>query len=73
MLVQYGLFSTMTDGSISITPRGGFVLAQSVERCGLHRRLALRVVGALGPYPGRLVLGFFLAATSVVLDARKAE
>ena len=44
---------------------GGFVLAQSVERCGLHRRLALRVVGALGPYPGRLVLGFFLAATCV--------
>ncbi len=25
VLVQYGLFSTMTDGSISITPRGGFV------------------------------------------------
>ena len=44
---------------------GGFVLAQSVERCGLHRRVALRVVGALGPYPGRLVLGFFLAATCV--------
>ncbi len=26
VLVQYGLFTTMTDGSISITPRGGFVL-----------------------------------------------
>jgi hypothetical protein len=26
VLVQYGLFSTMTDGSIAITPRGGFVL-----------------------------------------------
>lgn len=44
---------------------GGFVLAQAVERCGLHRRLALRVVSALGPYPRRLVLGFFLAATCV--------
>lgn len=44
---------------------GGFVLAQAVERCGLHRRIALRVVGALGPYPRRLVLGFFLAATCV--------
>lgn len=44
---------------------GGFVLAQCIERCGLHRRLALRVVGALGPYPRRLVLGFFLAATLV--------
>jgi sodium-dependent dicarboxylate transporter 2/3/5 len=44
---------------------GGFVLAQAVERCGLHRRIALRVVAALGPYPRRLVLGFFLAATFV--------
>jgi sodium-dependent dicarboxylate transporter 2/3/5 len=44
---------------------GGFVLAQAVERCGLHRRVALRVVAALGPYPRRLVLGFFLAATAV--------
>ena len=44
---------------------GGFVQAQAVERCGLHRRLALRIVGALGPYPRRLVLGFFLAATCV--------
>lgn len=44
---------------------GGFVLAQAVERCSLHRRLALRVVGSLGPYPRRLVMGFFLAATLV--------
>ena len=42
---------------------GGFVLAQAVERCGLHRRTALGIVAALGPHPRRLVLGFFLAAT----------
>ncbi|MCB9877369.1 MAG: SLC13/DASS family transporter [Planctomycetes bacterium] len=42
---------------------GGFVLAQAVERCGLHRRLALRLTARLGPYPRRLVLGFCLAAT----------
>lgn len=42
---------------------GGFVLAMAVERAGLHRRLALRLVAALGPHPSRLVLGFFLAAT----------
>ena len=42
---------------------GGFVLAQAVERCGLHRRLALGIVGRLGPYPRRLVLGFALSAT----------
>jgi sodium-dependent dicarboxylate transporter 2/3/5 len=44
---------------------GGFVLAQAVERCGLHRRAALRIVGALGPNPRRLVFGFMLAATAV--------
>lgn len=44
---------------------GGFVLAQAVERAGLHRRLALRIVGALGPHPRRLVTGFFFAATLV--------
>ena len=42
---------------------GGFVLAQAVERCGLHRRMALKIVAALGPYPRRLVLGFCLSAT----------
>lgn len=42
---------------------GGFVLAQAVERCGLHRRVALGIVGRLGPYPRRLVLGFALSAT----------
>ena len=26
VLVQYGLFSTLTNGSVSVTPRGGFVL-----------------------------------------------
>jgi sodium-dependent dicarboxylate transporter 2/3/5 len=44
---------------------GGFVLAMGFERAGLHRRIALRVVAALGPYPSRLVMGFFLAATLV--------
>jgi sodium-dependent dicarboxylate transporter 2/3/5 len=44
---------------------GGFVLAMAVERSALHRRLALRVVATLGPYPRRLVLGFFLAATCI--------
>jgi hypothetical protein len=29
VLVQYGLFSTLTDGNVSLTPRGGFVLQMS--------------------------------------------
>ena len=41
---------------------GGFVLALAIERCGLHRRLALRVIALLGLDARRLVLGFLAAA-----------
>jgi len=44
---------------------GGFVLAMAVERSALHRRLALRVAATLGPYPRRLVTGFFVVATCI--------
>jgi sodium-dependent dicarboxylate transporter 2/3/5 len=40
---------------------GGFVLALAVERSGLHRRIALRVILVVGEGPSRLVLGFMLA------------
>jgi len=40
---------------------GGFMLARSMQRWGLHRRLALRVVAAVGGGPARVVLGFMLA------------
>ncbi len=40
---------------------GGFVLALGVERSGLHRRIALRVIMFVGSGPARLVLGFMLA------------
>ncbi len=46
---------------------GGFVLAQAIEKWGLHRRLALRVVALVGPHPRRLVGGFFLVATAISL------
>ncbi|MEZ5404284.1 MAG: SLC13 family permease [Bryobacteraceae bacterium] len=40
---------------------GGFVLALGMERCGLHRRLALGVIDAIGSGPARLILGFMVA------------
>lgn len=40
---------------------GGFVIALGIERCGLHRRMALHVLCSLGTSPRRLVLGFMLA------------
>lgn len=44
---------------------GGFVLALAIERCGLHRRFALRVIAAFGGEPRRIVLGFALAAVGL--------
>lgn len=40
---------------------GGFFIAAAMERTGLHRRIALTIVDAVGTSPSRLVLGFMLA------------
>ncbi|HVT44427.1 MAG TPA: DASS family sodium-coupled anion symporter [Thermoanaerobaculia bacterium] len=40
---------------------GGFVIARALERCGLHRRIALTVVGAVGTKRSRIIGGFMLA------------
>ena len=41
---------------------GGFVAAKTVERWGLHERLALLTVARAGGSPGGLVLGFLVAS-----------
>lgn len=40
---------------------GGFILALGIQRWGLHRRVALLVVLAVGTRPKQLVLGFMVA------------
>jgi len=40
---------------------GGFILATAFERSGLHRRLALALLGAVGTRPDRIIAGFMLA------------
>lgn len=40
---------------------GGFILAAAFERSGLHRRLALALLGVVGTRPDRIVLGFMIA------------
>lgn len=40
---------------------GGFLLAAAMQRVGLHRRVALHIVTAVGTTPSRIVLGFMLA------------
>ncbi|HMA15950.1 MAG: SLC13 family permease [Bacteroidota bacterium] len=44
---------------------GGFLLAKAIERCNLHRRTALTILGAVGAAPHRLI-GGFMAATAAL-------
>jgi sodium-dependent dicarboxylate transporter 2/3/5 len=41
---------------------GGMFIARTIERWGLHRRIALKVVSVVGVDPARVVLGFMIAA-----------
>jgi len=44
---------------------GGFFLAVAMESSGLHRRIALSILAAVGSSPERLVLGFMLATAAL--------
>jgi sodium-dependent dicarboxylate transporter 2/3/5 len=41
---------------------GGFMIALTMEKWDLHRRIALNIISAVGGGPSRIVLGFMLAA-----------
>jgi sodium-dependent dicarboxylate transporter 2/3/5 len=41
---------------------GGFLIALTMEKWNLHRRIALTIIHAVGGGPARIVLGFMLAA-----------
>lgn len=41
---------------------GGFLIALTMERWDLHKRIALNIIHAVGGGPARIVLGFMLAA-----------
>lgn len=44
---------------------GGFIIAIALERCGLHRRIALAIIRAVGTRPTHLI-GGFMAATALI-------
>ncbi|MDP3071489.1 MAG: SLC13 family permease [Opitutaceae bacterium] len=44
---------------------GGFLIALAMQRWGLHRRVAINLIGAMGTRPSRLVAGFLLASAAV--------
>ena len=41
---------------------GGFLLALAMERWGLHRRIALGLIGFMGTKPTRIVAGFMISS-----------
>lgn len=48
-------------GDSSFLYLGGFIIALGIERWGLHHRIALLTVAAVGTSPKRIVLGFLIA------------
>jgi len=44
---------------------GGFIIALGIENCGLHRRIAMMIVDAIGVSARRVVLGFMLATAAL--------
>ncbi|MBL9187809.1 MAG: SLC13/DASS family transporter [Opitutaceae bacterium] len=44
---------------------GGFLIALAMQRWGLHRRVAINLIGVMGTRPARLVGGFLLASAVV--------
>jgi solute carrier family 13 (sodium-dependent dicarboxylate transporter), member 2/3/5 len=44
---------------------GGFILALSMERTGLHRRLALAIINFLGVNPRSVIAGFMIATAFI--------
>ncbi|MCB1772004.1 MAG: anion permease, partial [Gammaproteobacteria bacterium] len=41
---------------------GGFVIGLAIQRFGLHKRMALRILLVVGASPRRLIAGFMLAS-----------
>ncbi|MDO5843557.1 MAG: DASS family sodium-coupled anion symporter, partial [Methanocorpusculum sp.] len=40
---------------------GGFIIAMAMQRWGLHKRIALKIISLTGTSPRRLILGFMIA------------
>ena len=69
-LVLYPLLGIMSGGATApiyfnstiVLFLGGFMIALTMEKWNLHRRIALNIIHAVGGGPARIVLGFMVAA-----------
>ena len=41
---------------------GGFILAQGIQKWGLHRRIALKIIAGIGVSPKRIIAGFMVGS-----------
>lgn len=41
---------------------GGFMIAQGIQKWGLHRRIALKIIHIIGVSPKRIILGFMIGS-----------
>lgn len=44
---------------------GGFIIALAMQRCHLHRRIAINLLGVMGTQPKHIIAGFLLASALV--------
>lgn len=44
---------------------GGFLIAMSMQRWNLHKRIAMHIVNVIGFSPGRMILGFMVATATL--------
>ena len=44
---------------------GGFLIALSMQRWNLHKRVAMNIIRVIGFSPGRLILGFMIATAAI--------
>lgn len=41
---------------------GGFIIAQGIQKWGLHKRIALKIIRVIGVSPNRIILGFMIGS-----------
>lgn len=44
---------------------GGFIIALAMQKWGLHRRVAINLIGVMGTRPSRIVAGFLLSSSLI--------